>query len=391
MRQRKRKKQLFILMFTFSILIILAACGSSQTSTSEPAPTESTSATESSSPAEQQASATPFYEGKSLEMLVPFGAGGGSDVTARFIAPYYNKYVDGNPSIQVVNVPGGGSVIGANEFVNLREPNGEFSLWTSGSTVYPYLLREPAVQYELRELEPIIGIPAGGVVYISPETGYSEPKDLLDLSGDLIYAGISATGLDLVTLLSFEVLGVEIQAIMGYEGRGPARVAFEQGESNIDYQTTSAYVSNVIPLVEEGKAIPLFSFGLLDSSGNIVRDPAFPEIPTIVEFYEEVHGQQPSGTAWEALKAFVSTGYGIQKVLWMHKEAPPEAIEALREASKRIAEDQEFLTQGEEALGGYEPYVGDELISIVSAALEVDESAIDWVLQFLEEKYDVRF
>ena len=50
-----------------------------------------------------------------------------------------------------------------------------------------------------------------------------------------------------------------------------------------------------------------------------------------------------------------------------------------------------FLTQGEEALGGYEPYVGDELINIVNAALEVDEAAIDWVLQFLEEKYDVKF
>ena len=53
-------------------------------------------------------------------------------------------------------------------------------------------------------------------------------------------------------------LGVDIQAVMGYEGRGPARVAFEQGESNIDYQTTSGYLSNVVPLVEEGKAIPLF-------------------------------------------------------------------------------------------------------------------------------------
>ena len=100
-----------------------------------------------------------FYKGKSIEMLVPFGAGGGSDVTARFMAPFYNKYLEGNPSVQVVNVPGGGSVIGANEFVNLREPNGEYALWTSGSTVYPYLLGEPAVQFELKELEPIIAIP----------------------------------------------------------------------------------------------------------------------------------------------------------------------------------------------------------------------------------------
>lgn len=383
---KQRMRQLLILMLAFALLFVVAACGNSQSSNSGSAGGDS-----APSQAGTEGAGSDFYKGKTIEMLVPFGAGGGSDVTARFMAPFYSKYLEGNPNVQVVNVPGGGSIIGANEFVNLREPNGENALWTSASTVYPYLLGEPAVQFELKELEPIIAIPHGGVVYISPETGYSEPKDLLDLSGDLVYAGISATGLDLVALLSFEVLGVDVQAVMGYEGRGPARVAFEQGESNIDYQTSSGYLSNVVPLVEEGKAIPLFSFGLLDSEGNIVRDPAFPELPTIVEFYEEVYGEAPSGTAFDALKAFVGTGLGVQKVLWMHKEAPAEAIEALREASKLIAEDEEFLTQGEEALGGYEPFVGDELINIVNAALEVDQAAIDWVLQFLAEKYNVSF
>jgi tripartite-type tricarboxylate transporter receptor subunit TctC len=380
-------------MLTFTLLLVLAACGGSQTSTSQPAdggaaPSPAPAPSDSSS-SEQAAEA--FYKGKSLEKLVPFGAGGGSDVTARFIAPFYNKYIEGNPSIQVVNVPGGGSVIGANEFVNLREPNGEFALWTSGSTVYPYLLREPAVQYDLSKLQPVFAIPAGGVVYISPDTGYQEPKDILNLNENLVYAGISATGLDLVTLLSFEVLGVDIQAVMGYEGRGPARVAYEQGESNIDYQTTSAYLNSVVPLVEEGKAIPLFSFGLLDGQGNIVRDPAFPDIPTVVEFYEEVHGTAPSGTAWNALKAFMATGYGVQKVLWMHEDAPAEAVEALREASAKIAADADFLTQGEEALGGYEPYVGEELVAIVKEAYDINPADIDWVLQFLDEKYDVSF
>lgn len=384
--KRKSARQLLMVLLAFSLVFTLVACSSSQQSSSSSTGGDSTPSESSS-----EGSGSDFYKGKTIEMLVPFGAGGGSDVTARFMAPFYSKYLEGNPNVQVVNVPGGGSIIGANEFVNMREPNGLNTLWTSASTVYPYLLGEPAVQFELKELEPIIAIPHGGVVYISPETGYSEPKDLLELSGDLVYAGISATGLDLVALLSFEVLGVDVQAVMGYEGRGPARVAFEQGESNIDYQTSSGYLSNVVPLVEEGKAIPLFSFGLLDSEGNIVRDPAFPELPTVVEFYEEVYGEAPSGTALEALKAFIGTGLGVQKVLWMHKEAPAEAIELMREASKLIAEDEEFLTQGEEALGGYEPYVGDELIGIVNAALEVDQSAIDWVLQFLEEKYDVRF
>jgi tripartite-type tricarboxylate transporter receptor subunit TctC len=384
----KKHKQLFIILLAFTLIFTMTACGGRSNTASQPAPNDTSTTQKNTETNQPVAQEKPFYQGKSLEMLVPFGAGGGSDVSARFFAPFYTKFIEGNPSVQVVNVPGGGSINGANEFINLRKSNGEFVLWTSASTVYPYLLREPAVQYELKELQPVVGMPTGAVVYISPSTGYNQPKDILNPSEKLIYAGISATGLDLVTLLAFEVIGVDVLAILGYEGRGPARVAFEQGESNIDYQTTSAYVSNVEPLVGENKAIPLFSVGQLDGKGNVVRDPAFPDILSIAEFYKEVHGTEPSGTAWNAYKTFLGTGFAVQKILWMHKDAPQEAVDALREASVAIIADDEFLSAGEEALGGYTPYAGPELQEIIDEMLDIEDSVIDWVLEFLE-KYGV--
>lgn len=175
---------------------------------------------------------TAFYDGKTLELLVPFGAGGGTDTFARFVQPFLNKHIEGNPTVQVVNVPGGGSVIGANEFVELRKHNGLSALVTSASTHFPYLLDEPEVKYDLRKMNAILGLPTGGVVYVSPSTGIKEPKDILNPDEKLVYAGISATGLDLVTLLAFEVLEIDVQPILGYEGRGPSRVAFEQGEKS---------------------------------------------------------------------------------------------------------------------------------------------------------------
>ena len=38
-----------------------------------------------------------------------------------------------------------------------------------------------------------------------------------------------------------------------------------------------------MPLVKEGKAVPLFSWGVTDDNGNLVRDPAFPDLP-VFEF-----------------------------------------------------------------------------------------------------------
>lgn len=382
---RTQMKAISIILSVVLLLGLLAGCGSKPSSQAQSGGQDNSKSQDD----KQQQEAKAFYADQTLEMLVPFNPGGGTDVFARFVVPFLNKHIEGNPAIQVVNVGGGGSITGANEYVLQREHNGYNALVTSASTHAPYLLGQPAVKYDLKEMKPVMGLPTGGVVYASPTTGINEPKDVLNPKEKLVYAGISATGLDLVTLLSFEVLGMDVQAILGYEGRGPSRVAFEQGESNIDYQTSSAYLTNVTPLVQEGKAKPLFSFGQLDENGDIVRDPAFPDIPSLKEFYIEVHGKEPSGVAWDAYKTFVGSSFTVQKVIWLHSDAPQEAVEALKKGTAAMAKDPEFSSKGEEVLGGYEPYVGDTVEKVVSNMLNVSDDVLSWVRNFLKEKYGV--
>ena len=330
-----------------------------------------------------------FYEGESMEMVVPFGTGGGTDVFARYMSPYLTEYISGSPEIQTVNIPGGGSINGANEFVEMREPNGLNVLVSSASTHVPYLLGDPNVQYDLNELRPVAGLPTGGVVYTNPETGIEGPSDIENPDQDLTYAGISATGLDIVTLLGFEVLDMDVQSVLGYDGRGPSRVAFENGESNIDYQTTSAYLSDVQPLVEEDSAQPLFSLGQLDENGEVVRDPAFPDMMSIKEFYVEAYGEEPSGEAWESYKSFLGSSFTVQKVLWLHEDAPDPSAEAITNAAEQISEDEEFINEGEEVLGGYNLYYGEELDSLTQNMLDTDQEVIDWTTNWLQEEHDV--
>lgn len=334
------------------------------------------------------AMAAPFYEGKRLETIVPYGAGGGSDVFGRYIAPYFNQHIEGNPAIQVVNVPGAGSVIGMNEYENMRDADGFSTVWSSGSTILNHLLKADGIQFDFQKLTPIIGVPAGSVVFISPDAGYKEPKDILN--ADLVFSGQSATGVDLIALIAFEVLDVDFLPILGYEGAGPARVAFEQGESTANMQTTAGYLSNVVPLVEEGEAIPLFTFGHFDEEGNIIRDSAFPDIPNLAEFYEEVYGERPSGTAWDAYKLAVSRAYNMQKILWIKKDAPQEAIDALKAAGEKIAVDEDFNSKGDKVLGGYKAEAGERLNTLIQNSIqaEIDPEVEAWIFKLLEEKYD---
>ncbi|MDV2686121.1 hypothetical protein RYX56_17265 [Alkalihalophilus lindianensis] len=330
-----------------------------------------------------------FYEGKDTEIIVPFGAGGGTDLFARFLAPYFSENISGNPSVQVVNIPGGQTITGTNEFFYMSEHDGHKLLTSSASVHTPYLLGQSAVKYDLRDLEPIIGAPTGAVVYVSPQTGIETGADLGEQEEELVFAGISATGLDLVTLLSFEVLDLDVKSILGYEGRGPARVAFEQGESTIDFQTTSSYIQNIEPLIENNEAIPLYSLGQINEDGDLVRDPVFEDIPTVEEVYIEIHGEAPSGEAWEAYKAFVNSSYTIQKLIWTHGDAPQPAIDALHEAAEQFANDPQFTEHGQEVLENYEPYTGETLQTMIDNAFNTSPEILNWVRKLLEEKYEV--
>jgi tripartite-type tricarboxylate transporter receptor subunit TctC len=271
--------------------------------------------------------------GQTVEWWIPFGEGGGSDVWARFYAPYLSKYLPGNPNVIVRNVPGGGSITGTNEFVARAQPDGLSFIGTSGSTQFPYLLGDTRVRYEYADLEPVLVSPTGGVVYIPSHFGVSDASELGQLADtELVYASQGATSLDLVPLLAFEVMGLNVRHVFGMTGRGDGRLAFERGEATIDYQTSSAYLTNVVPLVEEGTAVPLFSWGVLDADGNVQRDPTFPDLPHFVEAYEMMHGEPPSGVAFDAYMAFFGSGFAAQKPVMLPEGTPAEIVAAYRPA-----------------------------------------------------------
>jgi tripartite-type tricarboxylate transporter receptor subunit TctC len=58
------------------------------------------------------------YPEQPIKMIVAYGAGGGTDIVARVMAPYIAKYLGNNASIVVVNRPGAGGGIGFTEVAN---------------------------------------------------------------------------------------------------------------------------------------------------------------------------------------------------------------------------------------------------------------------------------
>src|ERR671910_1375511 len=304
--------------------------------------------------------AAPYYEGKTVEVIIPFPVAGGSDIWIRTIAPYLEKHIPGNPKFNFRNIGGGRGIPGMMEFALKAKPDGLMLLVSSATNYFPVLLGDKAAKYDLRQWKPLLVNPVGGVMYASPAAGVKRVEDLAKAK-DLIYGGISAIGLDLIPLISFELLEMDAKGVLGFKGRGEARIAFERGETNIDYQTTAAYNATVVPLIKEGKAIPLMSFGQLDDSGNIVRDPAVPDLPTVPEVYEKMKGKKPSGKFWDTYKIFMPSGFAVQKILWVKADAPAEVLQVFYAAADRLGKDKDFLTKKGKGLGGYSLLRGDRL------------------------------
>jgi hypothetical protein len=112
--------------------------------------------------------------------------------------------------------------------------------------------------------------------------------------------------------------------------RGELQVAYDQGELNLAGETTPSYIENIKPLVEAGKATPLFTLGQIEGP-DLVRDPAFPDLPHIGEVHESLYGKPADGPGlqWNAYKLQVAAALTVSKSLWVRADAPQEARDAL--------------------------------------------------------------
>jgi len=155
-------------------------------------------------------------EGKTVEWIIPFSETGGSAKWANFYAPLLSEALPGNPTVVVTFDPG----------------------------QFPYLLGDPRVRYEYGDWNVVLASGTGGVAYLPPALAeqLGDAGDASAIAGeDFIYGSQGATRLDLVPLLAWEMLGLNVEPVFGIEGRGDGRLMFERGEANIDYHGRSRH------------------------------------------------------------------------------------------------------------------------------------------------------
>lgn len=348
------------------------------------------SATLSAAPAAIAGSDGVDLSGKTVDFVIPFSESGGSARWANFYAPLLREALPGNPTVVVRYRPGAGSTEGANWFQEQTTDDGTLIFGTSGSTQFPYLLGDPRVRYEYKDWQVVLASGTGGVVYLPPDLGARFDGDFDDLQSEIfLYGSQGATTLDLVPLLAFKMLGLDVDPVFGIEGRGDGRLMFERGEANIDYQTTAAYIKSVQPLIDQGLAVPAFAYGSLDANGLIVRDPTFPDLPSFKEVCEATAGCETSGIEWDAWKAFFISGFAAQKMVYLPGSASADVVATYTKAFDAIIARPDFAAMAGEELGVYPQLTGAGAQEANEQATNVSPEAKAFVEAWLLEAYGV--
>jgi tripartite-type tricarboxylate transporter receptor subunit TctC len=331
------------------------------------------------------------FAGKRVEFIVPGREGSGNDVYARVFAPFFEKHLPGKPTILIRNLPGSGTIAGANKYQATAKPDGMSVISVTSSTVSNFTLKDPRVKYKLQSWIPIILSPQGSVFYVASSTGAKGPQDLPKLKNvDLVYGGNSPTSADLRITLSLGLLGILPKTHVWGADRGPARMALERGELNANYDTTPGFTKNAKHLVDEGKAVPMFTLGVLDKAGNFVRDPNFPDLPSFYEAYQTMNGgKKPSGPSFEAWQNLIQIGVMANKFFALPEGTPKNIVEVYRTAATNILKDPEFQKHAAAIVGGYDQVIGDDALPIIKQATTFSPDAWKWLDAWLQKNYDV--
>lgn len=329
-------------------------------------------------------------EGKTVTWIVGFREGGGTDRLTRVLQTKMSENLPGNPDVIVLNKPGGGSLIASNDFHANAPNDGTTLIMASTSGLLPVLLGSKDANYDPNEWVAIAGFARGASLYaISDQIGLSGSDMAADFealkSADIRFGTETPLSAELLDFVSMEMLGgIEPRYLFGLSSKD-AEAAFQRGEMNMNTDNTRSYLKDY---GDDPKVNPVWSYGVINENGDLVRDPDLPDVPTFPEFYENVKGMAPSGAAAEAQKAFMNAKVMLSKSVMLPRGTPDNIRQVYIDALMAVTSDPEVAEKLPREIGSMPLNFGDETQRALALGTSMDPEVREWVKTFLKERFD---
>ncbi|HEX2226893.1 MAG TPA: hypothetical protein VHM64_07115 [Candidatus Binatia bacterium] len=325
-----------------------------------------------------KASASDFYQGKTIRVAVGFAAGGGYDTYARAVARHMGKHIPGNPEFVVENMTGAGSLIAANYTYNKADRDGTFlGVWNSAFVLYQ-ALGDRAVRLDARKLG-WIGAPVKGSPHCSVMafTGLKSFEDILK-SGKSLKMGATRAGStynDLPKILN-QTIGTKFDVITGYEGTSKILLGMRSHELEggcWGWESARVVAQPMLQAQGDERLIPVIIH-------RRWKDPLVNELPLIPEVIK-------AKADMDGLSVYRAWGgqYEFQRPFVAPPGVPEDRLEMLRKGFTATFKDPEFLAEAEKSKLYLDHVSAEEINGHVKDILDITAKAKE-DLQFLVRK-----
>ncbi|MDC0033235.1 tripartite tricarboxylate transporter substrate-binding protein [Alphaproteobacteria bacterium] len=215
--------------------------------------------------------AADYFAGKVITIQVPSGPGASYHAYCQMVQRNIFKYIPGNPTTTIQNLPGGGGAKSASYMYNAAPKNGGVIAMIAPGTITVPLVRK--VKYNAREFE-WLGSPAARPygLWAWHTTGIKTLEDTRKQEVTVATSGFAAAGSVLVRLMN-ATLGTKLKNIYGYRGGGQLNLAVERGEAQSRTNFYSGFMAAQPTWIKEKKVIPLIGMGPRDKHKEFIGVP----------------------------------------------------------------------------------------------------------------------
>lgn len=284
------------------------------------------------------------YPSRPIKLIVPFGAGGSTDIVARLLADKMGPIL--GQAVVIENKGGAGGSIGAAEIAK-SAPDG----YTIGMATVSTHGSNPAIMSKLpydarKDFAPITNVMAVPSVFVvHPSVPANTMQEFIALAkkepGKYSFASPGTGSLDHANIENFmNLAGIELLHVP-YKGAGQALNDALGGQVNAMTDNLSSSLTNI----KAGKLRPLAVLGLK-------RAEVLPDVPT----YTELGFPEMGDGGWFGLVAPAGT--------------PKPIIDKLNAAAHQVMQDPDFQKKQKEIAGEGMGNSPEEFAKQIDAAIE---------------------
>jgi tripartite-type tricarboxylate transporter receptor subunit TctC len=313
-----------------------------------------------------------FFKGKTVRIIVGLSSGGGYDRAARLVARYWPKYIPGNPSIIVQNMPGAGSVTAANYVYSVAKPDGLTLLAPHNNIYLSQLSGQKEVQFDLPKFHWIGSLENDDMMlFARADAPFKSVHDIIKAK-ELPKCGSTGVGSSdyVMSKVLEETVGAKVNHVTGYPGSSEIAIALERGEVACMGLTIATFYGREPFLTWQQNKFVRF----LAQSGR-KRSPRVADAPTV---YELMNEYKTPPTKRKVAEAMLQGGEWARSLM-ATPGTPADRVGILRTAFEQVTKDPELLAEAKKLRVEVTPMKGEELQKMAKEVMSQPPEVVEQI------------